>query len=740
MACNDRQLAQSDREAGYSQQRTGVPIALRPFTGAPTLENLFDYLNRELVPAVQRTRNAANEVYLQVADQAPSANPLAYYFSTSVAASDPTDGRIKLNQATQDTATIIRVSENNARLQSVLPWLDVMSGGATTPLGTVTLIDSVNPGRFLRFDLNTMTDQGAYWDLGVTFIEGSHDNPFVEDEAVVLAFISGVSAAGSTVPVGSLSPVATDTFLGNISGSTQAPSAVPLADVDSTSIVYDATSHTFQRAALTGFATASQNSNATSSAEPIVTYSASANMSAERVLSNGDSIDIDIGTAGQIQPDYVGSTTNVNLTSVSGAQGVIDISTIACGGSVTVESVSGDYTVAGFTVKPAGFWFWFIDRRTSGTAAGQFLEDSGSATTSIRNESELPTVIGFASRTILYYAGTRWRALAASSVGSTQNEGTGGQVTLNAGTKVLAVTANVTIDGFARSGGNVQGDRFWLRSNDGIETTLLYASGTAGDRMSLPRGEDMVVPGRGMLEFRYEDTSWRAISTGNKGCLLRRTAYTSGSGTHTYLSDCRRAVVKMVGGGGGGGGCEGGAVGTGGAAAGGGGAGAYLELDIEPSPASSAYSVGAAGTAGAASGGGTGGTGGDTTFHDGSATRTAAGGEGGEGDTLDATTHVGGQPGGGGALPSSTGAFFRSAGNPGAQGVFFFLEGIEQGWSGTGGAGPFGGAGAGQFDVEGAGNAGNGPGSGGGGAYTESTTDRAGGAGAAGLIIVEEYT
>lgn len=324
MACDDRQISQAQREAGYNQQRTGVVQALRPFSGAPTLENLLDYLNRELVPAVRATRNAANDIYLQVADNAPSANPLAYYFSTDTAASDPTVGRIKLDASPQDTATIIRVSESNARLQSVIPWLDVMSGGPTTPLGTVTLVDAVNPGRFLRFDLNTMTDQGTYWDLGVTFIEGSHDDPFVQDEGVVLGFISGVSAAGSTVPVGSLSPIAPDTFLGNNTSGTAPPAEVPFADIDSTSIVYDGASHTFQRAALTGFATASQNSNATSSAEPIVTYSASANMSAERVLTSSTSNTISTAVANQIAVERaaltgaVAATANSNATLFSG--------------------------------------------------------------------------------------------------------------------------------------------------------------------------------------------------------------------------------------------------------------------------------------------------------------------------------------------------------------------------------------------------------------------------------------
>lgn len=324
MACNDRQLTDAQREAAFNQQRTGVVRAIRPFIGTPSIENLIDYLNRELIPALRASREKVNDVWKQVVDNAPSANPLAYYFSTSTTNADPTDGRIRLNQATQNTATVIRVSENNARLQTVQPWLDVMSGGPTTPLGTVTLVDAIDPSRFLRFDLNTMTDQGAYWDLGVTLIEASHDDPFVDGEAVTLGFIAGVSAAGSTVPVGSLSPVATDTFLGNISGSTAAPSAVPLASIDSTSITYDGTNHEFRRAALTGFAEATANSNATTSAEPIVTYSASSNMSAERVTTSSTSVTVSTGVAGQIEfqraalTGAIAASANANATVFAG--------------------------------------------------------------------------------------------------------------------------------------------------------------------------------------------------------------------------------------------------------------------------------------------------------------------------------------------------------------------------------------------------------------------------------------
>lgn len=470
MACDDRQLTQAQLEAGFAQQRTGAGQALRPFSGSPTAENLIDYINRELVPVLRATRNAANDVWKQVVDNAPSANPLAFYFSTTTANADPTAGRVRLNQAVQNTATVIRVSESNGRLQSVQPWLDVMSGGPTSPLGTVTILDAINPGRFLRFDLNSMTDQGSYWDLGVTFIEGSDDSPFVDDEAVTIGFIAGVSAAGSTVPVGSLSPVAPDTFIGNIGTTTAAPGAVPLADVDSTSVVYDATSHTFQRAALTGFATATQNSNATSSAEPIVTFSASANMSNERVLTSSTSNTVSTAVAGQIALqraaltgaiaasadanatlfagirdnnaaendrtnlnfvsgdsntavvtddavndelevtfNYTGTTSNINVTSVSGSQGTIDISTLKCGGVYSVQSQTGAASADGFTAKTDGFWFTFDMRDAGPTGTFDFADNVGNTSTSVRTPLG-KTIRLDGSETVLFvYSNTRWR-------------------------------------------------------------------------------------------------------------------------------------------------------------------------------------------------------------------------------------------------------------------------------------------------------------------------------------------
>lgn len=226
MVCNDRQLTEAQRVAGYQNQRTGVARAVRPFSGSPTIPNLIDYINRELIPVVKASRDAVNDVFLHASDNAPSANPLGYYFATETANADPTAGRLRLDASPQNTATTIRLSQSNGRLQDVTSWLSVMAGGATTPLGVVTLSDAINPGRFIRCDLDTMTDQGDYWDLGITIVESSHDDPFVDDEAIVVSFIPGVASSGATVPVGSLSPIGANTVLGNPTALSAAPTEI----------------------------------------------------------------------------------------------------------------------------------------------------------------------------------------------------------------------------------------------------------------------------------------------------------------------------------------------------------------------------------------------------------------------------------------------------------------------------------------------------------------------------------
>lgn len=702
MACNDRQLTQAQLEAGYQQQRTGVVAAVRPFSGNQTLENLIDYVNRELGPAVRAMRGKVNDIFLQVADNAPSANPLAFFFSDSVVNADPTVGRIRLDSATQNLTTTIRVSQSNGRLVDVAPWLDVMAGGPTAPLGVVTLTDAINPSRFLRFDLNTMTDVGAYWNLGVTIIESSDAMPFVDGEAVTLGFIAGVSAAGSTVPVGALSPIANDTFVGNVSGGVAPPADVNLSTLAGAGLAFAAhtldvtgstsitvTSDQVQRAALTGFAAANLNTNATTSAEPIVTYSASANMSAERVTTSSTSVTVSTGVANQIEFQRAALT-----------------------GEATASANANAVTVTRSTDFQTAPW----------TGNHQFNGE------------------------------IRGGTLTSTSASGAVN------VTLDAGATRLLFSSSSAITLGTISG--AADGRILFVEHSGTGSFKVTHDQTTANAVACPGDVDFQFTGRGgfvLVTRLATNNNWKMMVPQLPSRLVKRHTLTSADASITITPNAATTWFRaqFVAAGGGGGGAD--ADGFGGfsesCAGAGGGAGGYNDIIVAITSGNITGSSGAAGTAGAATGG-NGGTGGSTVVtYDGSS-YTANGGTGGAGTSGGATAvalsaYFDIATGGTGGTPDSTA--YGTTGGDGHYGLMLIapievLDGPTLAAGGVGGASFFGGGGKGGIMAQGAGSdagtAGKAPGSGGGGGArinSASSTGVAGGAGAPGAMIIEEW-
>lgn len=217
------------------------------------------------------------------------------------------------------------------------------------------------------------------------------------------------------------------------------------------------------------------------------------------------------------------------------------------------------------------------------------------------------------------------------------------------------------------------------------------------------------------------------------GTFLGRQKITA-NGTYTPTPGTRRIFLRMCGGGGGGGGS--GATGAGTGAAGGGGAsGIYLEWMLSGAPyiAGGTVVIGAAGAAGGAPGAG--GTGGDTQIDINAVTITAKGGFGGALGTANLAppaAEFGGRP----QTGSSVGDFTTA--DAGEIGLITGNAGGEQSMGGWGGGGRLG---IGGNDlVGGAGVAGSGYGAGGsGGSGYNGDPAFAGGAGTAGVVIIDEY-
>jgi hypothetical protein len=300
---------------------------------------------------------------------------------------------------------------------------------------------------------------------------------------------------------------------------------------------------------------------------------------------------------------------------------------------------------------------------------------------------------------------------------------------------VTATTTDVVPSPAASTARNVK--HVSARARGGANTvTIKHTDGTNPVeliKVALLQDETLVFnDGTGFQVFDATGAVKNAFAPAG-GRYIKTTVYSSGSANHTTDAKASKLKVRLVAGGGGGGGCSSAASSA--ACGGGGGGGGYAEKDFDVSPSTAyAYAVGAAGSAGANTGG-TGGTGGNSTFTVGGVTVTAFGGAGGVG--MAAATTADSLAGGGAGGATSTNGDVNGAGHPGDYGI---RRSGTIAVSGNGGSTRNGGGGVGRT-AAGVGNAGNGEGAGGGGGLVLNASAAVlGGAGASGVIIVEEYT
>lgn len=223
----------------------------------------------------------------------------------------------------------------------------------------------------------------------------------------------------------------------------------------------------------------------------------------------------------------------------------------------------------------------------------------------------------------------------------------------------------------------------------------------------------------------------------NKTALRNvQTFTTAGAGTYTPSSGTRYIDVTLQGGGGGGGGGQGvsSQVGVGG----GGGSGALLRVYLQLTGAANySLNIGAGGGGGSGSNNGNGGS--ATTLTIGATTLTASGGAGGKGGTAGTTADLSSLGGNGANLLANppSGTILNLPGDNGNCGIRY------SGTLGLGGKGGnsyfgFGGGSIGGNNAS-QGQNGQGYGSGGQGGYAATNSNKAGGNGADGIIVITEY-
>jgi hypothetical protein len=115
-------------------------------------------------------------------------NALPYSFSTTTTDSDPGSGVLRLNNATQNTATQIYIDDEEANAADVSAFIQLLSGGnnPSSVLGTITLRKEFSPETFLQFKVTGVTNAAGYTKLTIDNTSFSSASPFSNSDKVFL--------------------------------------------------------------------------------------------------------------------------------------------------------------------------------------------------------------------------------------------------------------------------------------------------------------------------------------------------------------------------------------------------------------------------------------------------------------------------------------------------------------------------------------------------------------------------
>lgn len=114
---------------------------------------------------------------------------VSYNFSTTTTDSDPGAGNLRLNSATQNAATTLRLDLVDRVGATVTTLLDSFDDSTSTVKGTLRITAEDDPTRYLVFLVTAVASPSGYRNVTVSCVAYSSTNPFVNGEAVTVSYI-----------------------------------------------------------------------------------------------------------------------------------------------------------------------------------------------------------------------------------------------------------------------------------------------------------------------------------------------------------------------------------------------------------------------------------------------------------------------------------------------------------------------------------------------------------------------
>lgn len=119
---------------------------------------------------------------------AGSAIAIPYTFSTTTTDSDPGAGYLRLNQATQNTATVIRTDLSGSNGSDYTNFLELVDDSTSSIKGYILLQKVNDSSKFLLFSVSSLASPSGYRNITVVNVASSAASPFSNGDSIVFKF------------------------------------------------------------------------------------------------------------------------------------------------------------------------------------------------------------------------------------------------------------------------------------------------------------------------------------------------------------------------------------------------------------------------------------------------------------------------------------------------------------------------------------------------------------------------
>lgn len=138
-----------------------------------------------------------------------SAISIRYLFSTTTTDSDPGNGNLRLDNATQLSATTIRADLLDTFSTDWTTALDALDDSTSSIKGFIRLVKESDNSKWILFSVGSVAAPSGYRNITVTEVDGSGVNPFSNGDAITLVFMRNgdkgdTGATGATGSSGGL--------------------------------------------------------------------------------------------------------------------------------------------------------------------------------------------------------------------------------------------------------------------------------------------------------------------------------------------------------------------------------------------------------------------------------------------------------------------------------------------------------------------------------------------------------